>query len=171
MVQLRDIAKALDEDRDGYEYLDVFADDIYELREGKLSGGGRTVRRESHPALTIPVEDKILLIELYVEQGIARCRLVSAQDQATESSSVEGMIPGDVLQRLLQVAREKKEGLLGGLVLGMLIGRGSRSPVEIVLAMQFDPVSKRWQLYDGPLLRWAKQTIQPAAGVGSAAST
>jgi hypothetical protein len=71
-----------------------------------------------------------------------------------------------VVESAVSAAAKVKEGLLGGLVVGMLVGDATGAeaqPIERVLALEFDPEVGDWQVYDGPLLRWAKRTLQPAA--------
>lgn len=162
MLQLRDIANVLRGYRKRYRYLDVFADDVEELRQKTLADCATVLQREPQPMVSVPVDDDLLVIELYPSQGIARCRLDDSY--AAPTHAVDGAILGSILGSLLGAATSIKEGLLGGLVLGMLVGGviGATQPVERVLAMQFEPEKKSWRLYDGPLLRWAKRTMEPA---------
>lgn len=164
MLQLQDIANVLRAYGDRYRYLDVFADDIRDLPQAMEGTRATVVQREPHLVLAVPMNGDSLLIELYPPQGIARCRLGAIQEQGVEARAA--MILGGTMGALLGAASATKEGLLGGLVLGMLVGGlvgGMQPPVDRVLAMQFDPANESWRLYDGPLLRWAKRTMQPTA--------
>lgn len=165
MPRLQDIAKALQLYRGRYEFLDAFVDDIEEFRNATLSDVGALVQPGAHPRLIVSFETDTLVVELFPEQGIVRCQLGSGGEQRT-GAIASAVAIGGVVGTALAAAAKAKEGLLGGLVLGMLVGGligASAQPVERVLALQFDPSTADWRLYDGPLLRWAKRTLQPAA--------
>ena len=164
MPRLQDIARALEVYRGRYEFLDAFVDDIEEFRNATLSDVGAVVQPGTHPRLIVTFDADTLVVDLFPEQGIVRCRLGSGEQRTGAIASAVAI--GGAVGAALAAAAKAKEGLLGGLVLGMLVGGlvgAAAQPVERVLALQFDPSTADWRLYDGPLLRWAKRTLQPAA--------
>lgn len=165
MPKLRDIAGALQAYRGRYEFLDAFADDVDEIRDRTLSDVATLVQGGTQPMVAVPIQGGPLLVQLFPEQGVARFRL--GQGQAGNGNhALTGATIGGAVGAALSSASNAKEGLLGGLILGMLVGGlagAAAGPVERVLALQFDPAVANWRLYDGPLLRWAKRTLQPAA--------
>ena len=50
--------------------------------------------------------------------------------------------------------------MIVGMLVGGLVG-GPSQPVERVLALRFDQATGEWQVYQGPLLRWAKHAVDP----------
>lgn len=170
MPRLQDIANALQLYRGRYEFLDAFVDDIDEIRNRTIGDVAALVQAGAHPQLAVQFAAEPFFVQLFPEQGIARFRLDQAGPRANgeriAAGAAIGGLLGTVVTAALSAASDKKEGLLGGLVLGMLVGGAlgvAAQPVERVLALQFDPATLGWRLYDGPLLRWAKRTLQPAA--------
>lgn len=147
-----------------YECLDAFVDDIDELR--LEAAGYADIRAYVGPySPRVVVEGEELGIDIFPADGIARFRLLGRASAPRGSETVGlGAALGAGLGVALGAASEKKEGLLGGLVLGVLVGgligaAAGRPAVERALAICFDPGSSTWQLYDGPLLRWAKASL------------
>lgn len=166
MPKLHDVAEALRLYRSRYETLDAFADDIDEIRDQTLDGFASVVEAGPNPRFLVPAAGEPLSVQLFPEQGIARFKLGSSAPPQPGDRATAGAAVGGLLGAALAAARNTKEGLLGGLILGMLVGGltgAAAQPVERVLALQFDPDTLQWRLYDGPLLRWAKRTLQPAA--------
>ncbi len=166
MPRLQDIASALQLYRSRYEFLDAFVDDIDEIRTRTLGDVAALVQRGPHPQLAVQFAGEPLFVQLFPEQGIARFWLGQVGQQGTGERIATDAALGTILGTAMTAASRTKEGLLGGLILGMLVGGPASvvpQPVERVLALQFDPATAGWRLYDGPLLRWAKRTLQPAA--------
>lgn len=170
MPSIQDIARTLRAYRGRYEFLDAFVDDINEVRSGALATSATLVEQGPHPKVGLLFEGEPLVAQLFPEQGIARFWLGQAGQQGNgdriAAGAAAGAAIGGLLGTAVSSATKTKEGLLGGLILGMLVGGvagAAAQPVERVLAMQFDPAVANWRLYDGPLLRWAKRTLHPAA--------
>ncbi len=167
MLSLADIVRVLVSYRGRYEFLDAFVDDIQELRLNLFGPSARLVASAPRPIIQTWVDGEWLSIELFSEQGIARFRLMAAAPKTSQGEAINaGVALGGALGAAVGAASAKKEGLLGGMVLGMLVGGligAAAAPVERALALQFDPNSSAWRLYDGPLLSWAKRTLIPAA--------
>lgn len=158
------MANLLVQYRGRFDTLDAFADDVDEVREGTLRGS--MLRAEPHPLFAVPVGTTTLLVELFPADGVVRFKLPPQPIEAQGDRTAASALLGGLLGTAVGAATNKKEGLLGGLILGMLVGGafGAASrPVERVLALQFDPVTASWRLYNGALLRWAKHTLQPTA--------
>ena len=165
MPTFHDIRNALQLYEGRYEFLDAFVDDIEEVQSGALAGTP-VVQPGVAPLLRASVDGSPLFVRLFPHQGIARFSLSLPPGQPGGDAAA-GAFLGGLVGTAVGAASKSKEGLLGGLVLGMLVGgiagaAAAPAPLERVLALQFDPHGARWQLYDGPLLRWAKQTLQPA---------
>jgi len=161
MPTLTNVAEALRRYSGRYQFLDAFADDVDELR-GNLQDVRAT---PAGPAeLTIETAAGRLLLRLFPDQGIARFRLADQAVRANSDPAVAGAALGALVGAAVSSASKTKEGLLGGLIVGMLVGGlvGAADPIERVLALRFDPATGAWQVYDGPLLRWAKRTLYPA---------
>lgn len=162
MPTLTNVAEALRRYDGRYQFLDAFADDVEELRNGSLE---RVPASPAGPAeIAIETEVGRLFMRLYPDQGIARFRLADEGTRSNGSQAAASAALGALVGMAVSSASKTKEGLLGGLIVGMLVGGlvGTREPVERVLALRFDPPTGVWQVYDGPLLRWAKRTLQPA---------
>lgn len=164
MPNLANVADVLRRYGGRYKFLDAFADDVDELRPGVWDP--RQAAQAGPAEVAIETGSGRVLMQLFPEQGIARFRLV---DEGTARGIDEHMAVGAVIGGLVGTAvssaSKAKEGLLGGLIVGMLVGGfvgATAQPVERVLALKFEPGSGDWQVYDGPLLRWAKRALHPA---------
>src|SRR6266849_1487292 len=161
MPRLHDVVQVLQTYRGRYEALDAFVDDIDELRLPGAVTEVRLIAEAPRPVVEAWIGGERLSIELFGDQGIARFRLLAGAPQAPAADTVAiGAALGGALGAALGAATDKKEGLLGGLALGLLIGGllgAAAAPVDRTLALQFDPVSSSWRLYDGPLRAWAKK--------------
>ena len=163
MPNLQNIADVLRQYGGRYEFLDAFADDIEELRTGVFT---RVPGAYAGPAgVTIPTSAGRILMQLFPEQGIARFHLAEQAAPRGNDQVAAGAALGALIGTAVSAASKAKEGLLGGLIVGMLVGGlvgAAAQPVERVLALRFDSATGQWQVYDGPLLRWAKRTLHPA---------
>ena len=164
MPSLANVADVLRRYGGRYKFLDAFADDVDELRNGAWNPVGAA---QAGPAgVAIETGSGRVLMQLFPEQGIARFRL--AEEDAARGADEHiamGAIIGGLVGTAVSSASKAKEGLVGGLIVGMLVGGfmgAAAQPVERVLALKFEPGSGDWQVYDGPLLRWAKRALQPA---------
>jgi hypothetical protein len=167
MPKLVDIANTLQANRSRFEYLDAFVDDVDEIRGRALTGIATVVQSSPRLVVAVPLREGALVATLFPEQGIARFQLAGpapaspVNERVAAAATLRGL-----LGSALGAASKSKEGLLGGLILGMLVGGvagAAAGAPERVLAMQFEPASGQWRLYDGPLLGWAKRTLHPAA--------
>jgi len=164
MPSLRNIAEVLRRYAGRYQFLDAFVDDVDELRDGVLVAQARLVQGGPAPRFIVGAGPDRVAVQVFPDHGVARCRLDGGGQQPPSDPAVAGAVLGGLIGTALATANDKKEGLLGGLVLGMLVGSmagAAARPPERVLAMEFDPSTADWRLYDGPLLRWAKRTLQP----------
>lgn len=163
MPTLQNVADVLRQYGGRYEFLDAFADDVDELRTGVLAGMHGT--QGDPAAVTISTNAGRIVMQLFPDQGIARFCLADQAVPQGKAPVAAGAALGALIGSAVLAASKAKEGLLGGLIVGMLVGGlmgASAQPVERVLALRFDPAMGHWQVYDGPLLRWAKRTLHPA---------
>jgi hypothetical protein len=145
--------------------LDAFVDDIDEIRTGVFASSAMLVEEGPHPKAVLQLGPEPLVAQLFPEQGIARFWLGHAGQQARCDRGAAGAAIVALLGTAMTSATKTKEGLLGGLILGMLVGGvagAAAHPLERALALEFDPAMASFRLYDGPLLRWAKRNLHPA---------
>ena len=166
-VTLAELADQLDAHRrtSGRPYveLDVFADDVEEmlaLRDGKRPESLRPLASDD-PRFTFEHQGRSYDVELS-ERGVVR--LSNGEGQPLHRS----VMPKDALQERVRAAisaaaSKKGEGWAVGLVLGLLVGTmmGIAVPRRRVLTVRFDPGSRRWTAYDGGLVSWMKEELQP----------
>jgi hypothetical protein len=145
-----------------YEALDAFVDDIEELRLPGAAPGVRMLTQQPHPVTEAWVGGQRLTIEVFAEQGLARFRLLPGEPQPPNTVGIAAAL-SVTLGAALGAATAKKERLLSGIALGVLVGGtiGAATPSDRALALRFDPISRSWRLYDGPLRAWAKKTLIP----------
>lgn len=162
--KLVDVAKVLRAHQERFQALDAFADDIDELRSQDL-GQFQLVQQTPQSATVRLDPNTTVRMELFANEGIARFRLGPSPSGFTTQYATVGGALGGLLRTALSSASNKKEGLLGGLVLGMLVGAvlGPSAAPERVMALKFDPNLSSWNIYDGPLRRWAKTALHPNA--------
>jgi hypothetical protein len=162
VLTLRDVVRVLKQYRGRYEALDAFVDDVAELSAEGLEGAMSV--RSAPPLFRVPVESETLYVEVFPANGTARFRLT--QPPSSGGASLGPTALGGLVGSAIGAASKSKDGLLGGLVLGILVGAAisaATGPAERTLALRFDPSTSEWRVYSGPLVRWAKRTIHPAA--------
>lgn len=165
MPTLHDIANVLRQHQGRYEHLDAFADDIDEVCDGTIRSIA-TILPNQPDTFLIDDPDGPFHLRFFADRGIVRASLGPAAQNAGRDRVAAGAALGGLLGTAIGSASRSKEGLLGNLILGILVGAvigAAAGPLERVVAMQFDPASGNWRLYDGPLRRWAKRTLRPAA--------
>ena len=146
MLTLPEAAKALIKFNERYRYMDVFASDVAGLDQVVGTKVGKEILSQ--------VDGRQLRIE-ELPNGVLRLSLESAMPTAVAAGGVVGALLGG--------AASGKNRALGGLILGMLVGAMVNGQPEMnrVMALHYDDASHTWQLYDGPLLKWAKQQLAP----------
>src|SRR4051812_31941563 len=136
-----------------YHAIDVFADDLGELRAWPLPANLRPLDGQGRTFL-VTHEGKNLKLEIFPEQGVAR--LSRNGLLATITSVVGSTIAGSLVGAAIAAAGQQKgAGLLGGQLLGLLVGAslgGAAGDARRVFALTYDHVSGQWQPYDGGLL-------------------
>ncbi|WP_428269854.1 hypothetical protein [Haliangium sp.] len=155
---------------DRYEAIDVFADDIQELRELPQ---GRTPKN-----VHIPNQEEGIL---YVDEGGTRYRLrvfktgVARMDRG-EGNGLGQVIAGAAIGALIGAAigaasNTKGDSWASGMVVGLLGGAlagglWKDQKMRRVFALRFDPDTHEWHAYDGGLLPWMKEQFRelPTAG-------
>ncbi len=166
MPHLKHVASVLKKYRGRFDLLDAFADDIEELRIGDLATQAQVLRGGPNPLLLTQVAGARLYVDVFPGRGVARFRLSHPQAANAAGDLTARAALGGLLGTAIGAATKTKEGLLGGLVLGVLVGGAvgaASTRVERARTLRFDSSTGEWRLYHGPLLRWAKRTIQPAA--------
>ena len=139
-----------------YRYLDAFADDIQEFEGDTVAGSYFVVEETPRLKLAFDVDGQWLIAEVFKDTGVVRFSLSD-----DEPSGVRTLLATGALGAAIGKAADKKEGLLGGLLLGLLVGAviNEKTHPHRVLTLRLDPESGQWDVYDGPLIRWAKRTL------------
>lgn len=166
MPRVTDIVHALKQYEGRYRHLDAFADDVEPA--GTWLAGALPVPGVPG-AYSLFVNGTAMSVRLFQDRGVVRFSLgTTGETGGAAAGATVGGAAGSLLGAAMSEAKNAKDGLLGGLFLGMLVGgligaatQGS-GQVEKVLALRFEPASRRWLLYDGPLLPWAKRRLSPS---------
>ena len=148
-----------------YHAIDVFADDLGELRAWPLPGNLRPLDAQGRTFLVMH-EGTSFKLEIFPTQGVARLSRNAAPPTAT--AAVGGAVVGGLVGAAIDAAgKQKGAGLLGGALLGLLIGAslgGAAGDARRVFALTYDHASQQWRAYDGGLLRWMKDQLAVNAG-------
>jgi len=168
-LTLVDLAEVLE--ANPYEELDVFADDVAEIRalhDGKDPDSLQPLGPDASK-LSFEREGRRYVVDL-LEQGVVR---VSRGDGETQQWTVDPrQNQKEMLRTLVRAAisaaiSKKGGGWSAGLILGLLVGSviGTAAPAQSrprrVLTLRFDPSSRRWLAYDGGLVGWMKEELRP----------
>lgn len=152
---------------DRYLALDAFVDDVDEFRTRAIATdqtlGAQPLRLLPQPAWQIASGESFLGATLLARKGIARFHLSKKAATVIALSPDQSVELDAVLVAAIEAAGREKQGLLGDLVLGMLVGGhigSAAGPVgQRVLAVRFNPANGEWRAYDGPHLAWARQHL------------
>ena len=167
--RFEDIVRVLDQYRGRYRFFDAFVDDIIEFRDGSWERVSTSLTTDPHRIVYVTAGDRGIRSEMR-PRGVVRFSLESPAPGAVAAGAGVGAVTRELVSTAMGEARDAKEGPLGGLVLGLLIGAlhvaavGSAVEVDMqrVMTLQFDRATSRWQIYDGALLRWAKEQLASA---------
>tara|TARA_B100000609_G_scaffold199638_2_gene205305 strand:- start:259 stop:2529 length:2271 start_codon:yes stop_codon:yes gene_type:complete len=158
-LRLSDIAKVLNKYKNEYDYLDVFANEVYELTK---DSSPIELRKQEDQSLRALVGGKLLNIAIDEESNIARFSL--ANDD--ESSPLTGeTLTGAVLGAAASVIlKTSPAGILVGLLVGalagtqLLSGKGESSEKK-TLALIFDVNTRKWRAHHGPYQEFANRNL------------
>jgi hypothetical protein len=142
-----------------YHAIDVFADDLAELRQPTqaLDAQGR--------GYVVTHQGRSFKLDIFPERGVAR--LSRHGPALTATSAGTGALAGSLVGAAIAAADKKGAGLLGGALLGLLVGAalgGTAGEARRVFALMFDAAAGQWRAYDGGLLRWMKDQLAVNAG-------
>lgn len=146
-----------------YHAIDVFADDLDELRR-PLSGLFRPMDAQGRNFL-VTHQGREFKLEIFPEQGVVRLSRndVSSGGTAAVGGAVAGGLVGATVGAAIDAAgKQKGTGLLGGLLLGLLVGGwlgGVAGEARRVFTLAYDHAAGAWEAYDGGLLRWMKEQL------------
>lgn len=169
-LTLEDIALGLSRFGERYQAIHVFADDVEELYALQ--------RREPPPALTAQgdegrrfryraVSGRVYLLDVF-PGGVARLSVSPDAGAGEVPSSVRSRAIGAAIGAASWTKGEGWCGLLLGLLVGpkLIAEDASTEAPRRVFTVRFDPVARRWEAYDGGLLRWMKRELS-APGLGA----
>lgn len=167
LLTIKDLANGLESLGDTYNALDVFADDVWEvksLQHGVVPGGWT---RLDLSAFSVLVGQKVYYLRLFESEGVVRFSRES--DVSNGNKAAAGAFIGALAGGAIGAASNKKaDGLVGGLFLGLLIGAvlggtvASEPPTHRVFTLKFDPETRTWRTYNGALVRWMKSELSAA---------
>lgn len=147
-----------------YHAIDVFADDLAELRQ-PTSSSMRPLDAQGRSFL-VRDQGRDFKLEIFPERGVAR--LSKNGSAPTATGAVTGTSAGSLFGAAINAANKQKgAGLLGGALLGLLVGAalgGAAGDARRVFALIYDPPAGQWRAYDGGLLRWMKDQLAVNAG-------
>ena len=151
MPRVADVVSVLTQYEKRYRFLDVFADDLEDLKEVQWIGTEATFRAN--------VGGRTLVAQ-NLEGGVLRLSLEAG-------GALEGALVVGALGAMIGAASKTKDGALAGLALGMLVGalagsgQSNNPDMNRIMALRFEPLQRQWVLYDGALLPWAKDHLLP----------
>ena len=143
-----------------YNAIDVFADDLVELRQPlhPLDAQGRS--------FLVTHQARSFKLDVFPERGVARLSMTGVSPTTTGADT--GALAGSLVAAAIDAAiKLKGAGLLGGALLGLLVGAplgGAVGDARRVFALAYEPIAGEWRAYEGGLLRWMKaQLAVPAS--------
>jgi hypothetical protein len=112
------------------------------------------------------LDQELLVVYVNVMHGLVQVRLTKPSPMTTVALPVTPELRAELettLGTAATTAAHAKQGQLGDLVLGMLIGNhvpGPAGPVGLrIFAIQYKRTDERWKAYDGTMLAWAKEHL------------
>jgi hypothetical protein len=142
-----------------YHAIDVFADDLAELRE-PAPAGLRPLDLEGR-RFHVTHRGADFILEVFAKEGVARL------SKPTGPSAVAGNnleLYGIANEAIEAAGQRKGDAWLDGLLLALLIGESLGGGVRRVFALAYDRGAGQWRPYDGGLLRWMKGQLAVQAG-------
>lgn len=150
-LTLQNLVDGLKTFADRYHALDVFIDDLAELRRPApaIAADG-----------TFQIAGEKYRLQLFPDQGVARITRHVGTTSAAPAAA--GAAIGALMGSAVSPKREGAAvGLLLGLLVGAALGASATEPKgpRRVFALCFDPESGQWRAYDGGLVRWMKSSL------------
>ncbi len=161
-LKLPDLVLGLERFGDRYSAIDVFADDLLEVRSAQPVanlrdlGGGR---------FAYQYDGKAYILEVFSDTGVVRLSRASGYVSAGPGADATPALLTGLAGAAIGAALSKKgEGAAAGLILGLLAGAvmgGSSQAPRRVFTLRFDPTTGQWRPYDGGLVPWMKENLLP----------
>jgi hypothetical protein len=146
-LEVRDLVLALQE-HPRYHTISVFADDLSMMARDSVAHG-----LVQHKAVYEGFHFSVL-----PEHGLVRLNRGTYLD-----TSINDL--GDAVQKAAQLKEGFKTDIFG-LLIGDKLSQAPESPRKI-FTLLFDPIYKKWGVYDGGLLKWMKEKLLPKVIVSS----
>lgn len=166
-LKLTDLVLGLERFGGRYEAIDVFADDLLEMRSAQPVPGLFRVDREDRHFLFVAPGGGAYDVELFPDAGIVRLSRSKQPGAEATQAGITAVLAGGLAGAAIGSALSKKgEGAAAGLVLGLLAGAALGGSVvpnapRRVFTLRFDPSLGQWRAYDGGLVPWMKEHLLP----------
>ncbi len=145
-LTLDDLVKGLEFFGSRYDALDVFARDIKTLgRDDQRDPGVYAVTKDS---ITFDRGGKTYKLRIHGQSGVARLTRTSGSRQGLSNNQVTMGLLGAALGAT--ALDDSLPSALVGFLVGAALGDASDAPKR-VFTMSYDPATRRWGSYDGPL--------------------
>lgn len=166
LITLADLVVGLSEWSDRYEALDVFADDVAEMRARPPLRGLKFIGT-SPPRWEVRHGGTTYHVILFEEAGVLRLERPRASLATRAARTGVAGAAGAAIGATLEKAAEQKGsaaklGLLLGLVIGAVAEGVAASKPRRAFTLRFDPVKRSWLAYDGGLMNWMREKLLPA---------
>jgi hypothetical protein len=152
-----------------YSAIDVFADDLRELRELSITGNlpaGIVPLDATGERFLATVEGRSYILGVDRQAGVARLARLPTPAPAPVPGALVGAAIGGATAAAIGAAMTKKgEGWVPGLVLGLLAGAAigqaatAQQAPRRVFTLRFNPSTEAWEVYDGGLVGWMKHEL------------
>ncbi len=152
-LTLEALANGLAQFQDKYQALDVFIQDVPELEQYQ---GDR---------FSVGVAGQELTIELYRELGVARVMRKQNGGSTAFAGALAGAAAGVAMAKPSGRGEAAVVGFLAGMLVGAILG-DSEKGARRILAVRYDPATKRWMGYDGGLVPYMKQRLAHPRVIG-----
>jgi outer membrane lipoprotein SlyB len=169
-----DLATGLEKFGDRYTALDVFVHDVDGLDlllQGQQVSGLENVTNIGPNVFSFSHDGRQYDLLVFPDHGVVRVTRNGQVRTETMAGAALGTAVGGAIGSAVSRPQDREIAALAGMALGLLIGGAigaavaDATPARRIFALRFDADKKRWQAYDGGLVRWMKEKL---AGPGLA---
>lgn len=167
-LSILDLANGLELFGNTYSALDVFVHDVdglESLLQGQQVVGLESVTSIGPNAFSFPYDGRQYNLLVFPDHGVVRVMRNGQMRTETMAGAALGTAVGGAIGSVVSRPQDREIAALAGMALGLLIGGAigaavaDATPARRVFALRFDADKKRWQAYDGGLVRWMKEKL------------